>query len=586
MSITNKINYASFEFVEPDYINKIHYASIDPVHLPENLFFADQTEERQKLVETGLLGTFPSHVITLVINYLKRPAKPFCNRWDTNDFGIQINRLRLASRGGFINEMQQIAKRLRFALDVATTEYYPRDSLVRWEAEASSGGRNLFLLLLPDDVKPAMVKVTNSAEMRGRATDAFTEHPSFKGRSGSASEVFFENAVDDYHTMYPDNIHTPIYLEGGNHWVITDPSNPGRKVCLVGEESFMIALLQSRRQKGIDENSSVFQKNVKKFSETLTEQDVFKIAKEMYLLGLWKFKEETLPNVDLEERWIASGGSAVARQAKTWEELQRERDVARTEYDKALRLVKAHCSSAGAFTIVETQKKNARAFVAKYLAQKESVKEMFSWRFQARDTLVVPQLAYHLDAFMRPGPGGTMLLQEYTLCRDILCQIKQYAARFWLTAKDLALLDSYIEVAERLAVQLEPLAAEVRQVLKDGGLTTIPTPALFYGPDKQSIHVNLINGLSGWSPETNRHYYLVIGVTLGDFLGDALMIMFEKFMKVQVKDIEVIYVGRRPNKAAFLGTDFSEASQRRSFFSDGLHCLAIETEASSHLFHP
>jgi hypothetical protein len=61
------------------------------------------------------------------------------------------------------------------------------------------------------------------------------------------------------------------------------------------------------------------------------------------------------------------------------------------------------------------------------------------------------------------------------------------------------------------------------------------------------------------------------------------MIMFEKFMKVHAKDTDVIYVGGRPNPEAIFGADFSAISSWTSEHYSGLHCLTIETEASSNL---
>jgi hypothetical protein len=567
----------------------------------ERFFFNDgnyQTREGQKIgdvIRSNFPGlpSFSALIVGLVKSYLNRPRGSFCYRYDTNDFGVQIDRLRLSSLGGFADEMMAIANRLGIHLDVTNKDYFPRDGLVRLEWLYPTKKRNLFISEGSDGILVAMNKVSVSAQFLRKMASSYNKHPALQGGAGSMYKRYFPIAVQDYTSMYAEGpIMAPLYVEGGNLLVITHPRFPGRKLCLVGEESFMTALLHRRKEKMIFPGDPTFKNRVAQIGATLTAAEVDKTAKEMYSLGLLRSTKVELNPISHEGTVTINHNIDPALLVPMKEaELQKHKEKFLADHLRAAQILFANHRTIDSFEIPDNERDKVKGIVANYLVQKTAMRILFASMFMTdgigvhppeSDTLVIPQLGYHLDMFLRPGPGPEryMMLQSYSLCRDLLYQIRDNAEHLRLTTKDDELLDGYIQTAEQLAKDLQPLEDQVREVLTGAGISILPMPALFYGTEKQ-ININFMNGISGWSPVTKRYYYLVIGVTVGDFLGDTLMSMFTKFMQVEVGGIDVIYVGKRPNSAFPRRADFSAAAQWSSICGAGLHCLSMETQVSS-----
>lgn len=567
----------------------------------DTFFFTEETAEGQKEVEESL-QKLPRNVVELVKSYMSRPKNtaPFCYRYDTNDFGIQVDRLRFSSYGRevFGPDMEELAQQLAFRLDYTTERYFPRDSFIRVEWQREQTGRTLFLQPESAALTIAIELVRRSADSRGKEACCFTSHPALgAGWSGSSKTRYFSQAVNDYAMIYPNAgaLYSPAYFEGGNLCVVTHPRDPGRKICFEGHQSFMMCVLQLRRQQFFKKDNFIqtvaeSEKRVSEIAATLTEDQVFKIAKEMYLLGILKFKSEVIPK--FENNLVITPPLVISslQVPRSDEEIQKVTEALKTELGNAVVLQEIHCRDAAAFDIPPEAKEWARRAAATFLNQQEVVKLLYGYLFKTRgdhrpqpeDIIVLPQLGFHLDMFMRPGPKGTIFLQDYALCRDLLIQIQEYADVFGLTEQDHAILEDYIQAAARLAEELKPIATEVLKTIQGAGFTVIPTPANFCD-SATKFSINLMNAISGWSPSTGRYYYIVAGVAMGDELGRAIMHMFEKFLKLHVGNINVFFVGKSVGSPAGLRANFEAATKWCAESFSGIHCLTIETEVQSHL---
>lgn len=233
----------------------------------------------------------------------------------------------------------------------------------------------------------------------------------------------------------------------------------------------------------------------------------------------------------------------------------------------------------------DADRQKGREIAANYLAQRKFVQEeVFAndLRTTSKQIVSVPQIAYHLDFLMTPGPNGSIFLQDYTLSVTVLKQIKEKAALLGLTQKDLELLDCYIVLNQVFGKQFEEVMKRAKDVLTGAGFTVIPTPGAFFcqklpsekNSDGHFANVNFFNALTGFSPKTNHFYMIVPGTNIGERLGEVLMDTYVEFLKQHCDNLAVYFVGRKPDNPR----DFSEAMYclNRPTSQLGPHCLSFE----------
>ncbi len=222
-----------------------------------------------------------------------------------------------------------------------------------------------------------------------------------------------------------------------------------------------------------------------------------------------------------------------------------------------------------------------------YLLEKQAMTRLIANTFKVglRDIIFLPQCAYHLDMFMRSGPKGSIFLQDYILTCSILLSMKEQADELGLSEEDLGLLERYINTAKSLSEELAPLFEPVQMQLTDAGFIVIPTPGVFYDvshdalPEGQKTEdANFINSITGYSPATERYYYITMGTAAGTRLGVALMEMYRAFVQSYQPNTDVHFVGYDPENP----TDFSESRCWANSLV-GLHCLSVEVETKAHM---
>ncbi len=227
----------------------------------------------------------------------------------------------------------------------------------------------------------------------------------------------------------------------------------------------------------------------------------------------------------------------------------------------------------------------AREIVSVFQAQREFITTLLwpaEFGVTADNIVVLPQMAYHLDVFLKPAPGG-VFLASHKASNFTLANILTSDLVFSLSAGDRALINEYIDEGARLLKEMKPIYDRVYALLDAADFDIIETPAAFYSSRErditEQISVNFINGFSAFSQQNQRPFYVTLGAKIGDRLGDLIMDEFSSFMQKQVPGIEVHFVGRKQESD---GADYSAAM---SFFnrpgcSAGAHCLTFELTQS------
>jgi len=355
-----------------------------------------------------------------------------------------------------------------------------------------------------------------------------TTHLRFQNFSGATLDVVNQS---DHQEIWGDlTSQLPslkFYLEGGNYYLITVG---GKTKLLLGGDVFYTALNQLRLDKGFD--PVIVAKRVK----------------------------EKLPLEDLTNK-------------KTLVEMCSQDLLKESVYGE----------------LRQGKYKDYEGLSAEYLVQKELTQELIAESMGVReeDMIFLPQISIHLDLFLRPGPNGSVFVNDYQSSYDLLLEIQKKAPELKLTPKDLDLLDRYLATAKRLNDELQPLYQELYTKLAEAGILAIKTPGMFYDKSPSGIpdaarkstvtDCNFMNAITGYSSKTKSYYYIVGGTSVGDRLGPVLMGAYRRFIEMHVPAVDVHFIGYDPQNP----TDFSEimAFQNRH---TGLHCLSFEAQSVPH----
>ena len=239
---------------------------------------------------------------------------------------------------------------------------------------------------------------------------------------------------------------TPLYFEGGNLFTITGPD--GKKRVIFGEDNVTITH-QLMRLTGLFKNpSSYFEGKIPEMIEAIGAK-------------------------------IATG-------------------ITKREVEGTLSEMASMGLVSQDFTVTD----QATALAVKYLAQKQFIQETLvpkELKVESKQMIYLPQIDYHEDLMMTPGPNGTILLQDYKQSILLLERVKQE-----LTDKtDRKLIDDFIWLTKESGEKVKRVMEKAKLELEGAGLTVIPTPGAFFAsstPD-QKVAVNFFNAITGFSPK-------------------------------------------------------------------------------------
>ena len=208
------------------------------------------------------------------------------------------------------------------------------------------------------------------------------------------AEGFKTDSLDDYYAKTSNcarsNIPVQIkpsrsYWEGGN--VITASNSAGEIKVLVGADSATITH-QALRNSGFFR--PVGEQNTHYINETLNNE--FKDSiRELYVKGKIPSKvKELAPKLSEEETF------AVAHEMQ----------------------------AVGLLPVIKKEEKEKLTdIVTDYLGQREFVKRVLwpaEFEVDAKNIVEIPQAAYHLDAFLKPGPRGSFFVQDFEKSEEFL----------------------------------------------------------------------------------------------------------------------------------------------------------------------
>lgn len=473
------------------------------------------------------------------------PAE-FSYQANTNDFGVQIQELVFTipnneieaaeakrkikadtdSEGikidHFAKNMQEVALQCGFTLTFSKYSYPIRDHWLR------RAGGTILTFCNTDEaqqsfIKKALLQNQLRAQVHKSSAGFMTKHSFFSGGIGAAHHDHFK-AVPDLSALLAmkDVSGLLFYFEGGNHWLVTHPSKKALRTLLIGEDNFHVALNQLLLN-GTFNNPHLFvEATAKRVRETLTPEMISSILLEI----------DSQPVI------------------------------------------------ANLFKGLDPSAK-----CAKYLAHKQILIEIVAMSFEvsAENIILIPQLGYHLDVFMRPGPKGSLFVQDFSLCEKMLEQIKAHAEALNLSAADQTILERYLATAHGLNHELAPLQVKIKRTLAKAGFVVIPTPGIFYDQSlagSKTYNVNFINSITGWSDSIKKYYYITAGAQVGDRLGGVLMDAFSQFIHQYQDGIDIHYIGGDRS----IPQDFKEAMNwwNRVESQAGPHCFSFEKATKTH----
>lgn len=218
-----------------------------------------------------------------------------------------------------------------------------------------------------------------------------------------------------------------------------------------------------------------------------------------------------------------------------------------------------------------------RDLVCAYLAEQQFISFTLwprEFGVSANDIVILPQIAYHLDLFLKNS-------SDCMLCADVEQSnrlLQSLSATPGISTVDLALIDEYADEGKILQRELAPIYQLLYVMLERAGFIVEKIPAAFFSSrsrdKKNQQSFNFINALSGRSPTTNEPFYICLGAKVGDNLGNLLMNFFKDHMKYLVgPEINVHFIGAKKNG------DELDYEPAMVFFNDrhaGVHCLSFE----------
>lgn len=499
------------------------------------------------------------------------PSKPFRYAAHSHDFGRKIKHLLLLKPGeGNLGSMLRKADSIfQNIVDIANTEgikvnrprkfYYPRDHILMGKE-----GPQCVDFPSSEITKIAYAR-TNSFFIYFEKNSLLTFNAAFKpilGQGISNQESAFLDL------SYLQRART-AYIEGGNHFRLTNAS--GKEKILIGEYHLYHILCQLRLSK-------YFETHPPSDNIPLSDEQILQGAEEMYALDLLRLGE----GKDKKSGFLSTEAIEDA--------------IASAQDNKAFSIRKAAIDKGliRSFQAEEVDLEEARPVVTNYLRQKEGAKAYLAELFGVSqdDLHFIPQLEYHLDVFLQPGPRGSLFIPDFSYTKHILKKLAEQAANLGLNMQDSIMIQRYM-LGMISCEEAKPLLEAVKKEVIVAGFIPIPAPCSFYDfqlqMDNPSRHVRFLNGVTGWNKD--HYYYITLGAQVGPRLGQVFMKIYELFLQQYEPSIKVHYVGENPQQKG----DFTPAMQlwnqvesaadnsiKEIGAGAGVHCFTCELETESH----
>ena len=484
------------------------------------------------------------------------PSRITCDP-ETDDFGKQLTHL-ICLPCSVSTELAKIGEIEGFMVSPTSKPYYPRDSFIK-----DSAGSIFAPNSNCDSVDKAISQAVSAAAYFGNSGTVSTSLVCLTGHMG-ISKDYIRNAISEAKANLSSTRSLPFYIEGGNLFTLTNAQ--GVKKILIGHDHLLQIHAELRLKHG-------FPNDLAADSDFSLEQ-INTAAEEMYAMGLPPFSNET-----------HNGFLKISEIVRLLHYRNKENSNRKSVREMAI--------AAGLISPFPNITENTPEIqeVRLFLAQRRWMLTMLASHFQIspNDLHFIPQGAYHLDIFLQPGPNGSVFIQDYNLCVEVLENLHHLVDLFDLSDKLMRL--QYLEVAKRLSKDLGPILEKAKETLINAGFTVIPIPGAFYDSHENerdvTNNIHFLNALTGWSEKLQRHYYITTGAHVGSCLGEILMQYFSGFLKKYQPDLEIYFLGENPQKPG----DFSAAMElwnqrtvnekRVMGLLAGVHCLSFDLKSSS-----
>ncbi len=492
---------------------------------------------------------------------------------DTNDFGIVIQKLLFAQWNGelpndhFQSNMIGIAKEEGFELLFAKEGIMPRDLWIRISGDD-------FALPSKSSSIPLAVRINESLSFLTSNKAAFLTHHIF---FDTCLGIVYDQLEKIQHNLDLPKIvtHLPFYMEGGNCFSATNVH--GIKKMLMGRDSFSIAFLHQCLDGFFFEDEELL-KDVPFLSEEKFQQ----ISAKMHAQG---FLDSSCGYVSGSDIFKSVDQVRMESKGLTIEPSLFPKKAIELGVHSPLKLFPEE---------YEDLKEDALCYYQlRQRIKTQLVKVLLSESASSSDLLILPQVGYHLDTFLRPGPKGSLFLQDYQTTVDFLKKIEKDHKLLGLTTSDLDVVKRYIATAVCLSEELGSLVLKTRKKLEQQGFLVIPTPGVFFDVSPNDIltideefqacpkfNVNFLNSITGWSEKKGHYYWISSGAKVQDRLGWVLMDAFEKFLLDHIPNLKVHFIGYDPENPE----DFSQAMDlwNNPEAMAGPHCFSLELQTASH----
>ncbi len=471
----------------------------------------------------------------------------------TNDYGKKIHKLLFCKpkegfSSHFFENIKEIGAIEGFEVVPSPTTHCCRDPKLR------ASDNKILQSACGDNIYKAIGRCKKRAEYLKNHSSVCTEHPSFnKIMLGLVALADLQRLADEGTDKKNLRI-SRLYVEGGDTLHLTNKN--GVSQYIIGEDLAIITHQQLRMNKWFDDPS-------KNEENVMAEAAIF--SKYADTITMPYISGDTFKKVQAQGKEIKQGLSD----------------------DETLATLK-EMNHMGLLTklrfTTEEQKTKGRELASEYLAQAEYVKERIfpvELRCDAEKVIFSPQVAYHIDLAMAPGPKGSIFLQDYEASVRLAEAIKAKSQELDLSREDLEHLDSFIETTKKVGKDLKPLFEEAKKRLEAAGYTVISIPAAFYSYRKDKpFNINFLNCITGYSEKTGHFYVIAPGTKTEGKLADLLMDSFVEFLRSQCNNVVVYFAGRDPNNARDFAEAVTTANNENQLL--GPHCLSFELETSAH----
>ncbi len=523
-------------------------------------------------------------------------------RAHTADFGVEITELLLAKEintrvknplksalthkemwDGFAfmhsaQNMEHIAQHLGIAIKRTGVFYSARDPFIHLPNGTTK-------LACHSSHSLEAIHRTHSSNLYLNKTAAtHTKNQLFNTWSGYTHSLLPHLKEDCQHVFAtPPSPFSYAYLEGGNMWIVSNPQSNGIKA-LIGSDSLHQTLhMLELEQRSWSELAKIthphltYQALQNEIAATLTAPEIKALMEEMFAAGLWQqasksgLIERKLQLDILLMKFLMADSPVIAASDQGW----------------FLKLA-TKMGAVPPFTWQESDVEQTRSLAAAYQAKKLITHYLIAHdlALSPQDVHFMPQVLYHLDLFMRPGPKHTIFMTNFAFCAELLAALDPLR----LTEIDRKHLQRYLVTAQKLDLELGPLLKKAGEVLQQAGFQVIPLPACWMYESETMYqefpmpaggwNMNFINALTGWSAKTQRYYYITHGMQVGQRLGVLLMDLFVGVLQHYLPALEVYFIGRNPQDP----TDFGEAMDwwNRLETQSGIHCFTLELASKTH----